>query len=689
VSNQHRITAHPILAIPLRREVPFTFNGRALLAYDGEVISSALIANGVSIFGHHHKDGGAQGIFCANGQCSQCLVLANDVPVKSCMVQVTPGVRVRSLAGLPKLPADDSDSDMSEIPLEYAKVLIVGGGPAGISAAIELGRAGIETLLIDDKSELGGKLTLQTHGFFGSVADCWAGTRGIEIAKILTSELERHPSVKVWLNASAVALFEDRKLGVVRDGRYVLVEPELILIATGAREKNLAFPGCDLPGVYGAGAFQTLVNRDLVRSAERLFIVGGGNVGLIAGYHALQAGIEVVGLVEALPKCGGYKVHEDKLRRLGVPIRTSHTVLHVDGHEKAESVTICAIDDSFKPIPGTEHTYQVDTVLIAVGLSPVDELLKKARAYGVSVWAAGDAEEIAEASAAIFSGKISGRKILEHLGLSVEIPDEWNATARILRSRPGPSIEFEIPEKRGDVYPVIRCVQEIPCNPCIEACPINSLEIADGNIMLQPAFHGPQCVGCSQCVAACPGLAIVLVDERADPSHLTALITMPWEFSEGVIRPGDRVQTVGFEAEPIGTGLVKAVKRSPAHNRRRLVLVEVPWLDRHKVAAFKIQPEHSEELPGEAPVNDDVIICRCERVTKREIVEQIRSGVHDFNQLKATVRSGMGACGGKTCRELIYRILREEGVDLKDTTPFTERPFLAEVPLKYFAGTND
>ena len=90
-------------------------------------------------------------------------------------------------------------------------------------------------------------------------------------------------------------------------------------MTSGAREKSLAFPGNTLPGVYGAGAFQTLVNRDLVRSAERLFIVGGGNVGLIAGYHALQAGIPVVGLVEALPECSGYKVHKDKLAAVRRP----------------------------------------------------------------------------------------------------------------------------------------------------------------------------------------------------------------------------------------------------------------------------------------------------------------------------------------------------------------------------------
>jgi len=129
------------------------------------------------------------------------------------------------------------------------------------------------------------------------------------------------------------------------------------------------FRGNTLPGVYGAGAFQTLVNRDMVRPTERLFIIGGGNVGLIAGYHALQAGIEVVGLCEALPECGGYKVHKDKLARMGVPIYTSHTVLSANGSEEVGSVTIAQLDSAWRPIAGTERTFQCDTVLVAVGWS--------------------------------------------------------------------------------------------------------------------------------------------------------------------------------------------------------------------------------------------------------------------------------------------------------------------------------
>ena len=134
-----------------------------------------------------------------------------------------------------------------------------------------------------------------------------------------------------YLALAALAVFSDRKVGILREGRYVIVQPQILLVATGARERSLVFRGNTLPGVYGAGAFQTLVNRDLVRPTERLFIVGGGNVGLIAGYHALQAGISVVGLCEALSDCGGYKVHKDKLARMGVPIYTSHTVVSANG----------------------------------------------------------------------------------------------------------------------------------------------------------------------------------------------------------------------------------------------------------------------------------------------------------------------------------------------------------------------
>jgi NADPH-dependent 2,4-dienoyl-CoA reductase/sulfur reductase-like enzyme len=222
------------------------------------------------------------------------------------------------------------------------------------------------------------------------VEDCYAGTRGIDIAANLASEVEKHSNIKVMLNTTAVACYHDKKIGVVDDQHYTLISPKKLLIAAGAREKALSFPGCDLPGVYGAGAFQTLVNRDLVRPSQKLFIVGGGNVGLIAAYHAIQAGIGVVGLVEAMPQVGGYKVHQDKIKRLGVPVWTSHTVKSAGGQKRVESVTIAKVDENFREIPGTERTFEADTLLIAVGLNPVDELFDQAKKFGTDIYCAGE-----------------------------------------------------------------------------------------------------------------------------------------------------------------------------------------------------------------------------------------------------------------------------------------------------------
>jgi sarcosine oxidase subunit alpha len=696
-----RIETHPILNVPKRREFYFTFDGQAVLAREGEVISSALLASGIRVFGHHPKDGAPQGIYCANGQCAQCMVLADGRPVKACMTEARPGMSVQPCSGKPVLPADDASPSLSEIPIVPIPVLIVGGGPAGLSAAIELAKAGVRCILVDDKQRLGGKLTLQTHNFFGSRDDCHAGMRGVEIAVVLQAELQSYGAelVQAWTSSPAVGIFSDRRVGIVKQGSYVLIEPQVLLVACGAREKTLAFPGCDLPGVFGAGAFQTLVNRDLVRPTGSLFVCGGGNVGLIAAYHALQAGIAVVGLAEALRECGGYHVHLDKLLRLGVPVYTSHTVLAAQGEGRLERVVIGRIDEAFRPIPGSEKAFAVDTLLIAVGLSPINELYTKAREYGLPVFAAGDAETIAEASAAMFSGRIQGRRILEQLGRPTFLPGEWKPLLATLRGKAGRTRKPAVRALPGKVYPVIRCLQQIPCNPCTTVCPRLAIKTTDGSMTGWPSFEGESCLGCARCVSSCPGLAIVLVDESYDQQKRLALVTVPYELGGAHLHPGARVVTVGMNGEPVGQAVVVATRNAPSQNHRGLVLLEVPFGDRLAVAGFKLgEPERPEQpkgaaRPGKAAagaVSDpDTIICRCERVTKGEIVGLIRAGYRDMNQLKAALRVGMGACGGKTCRDLILKLFREEGVDLREVTPFVERPLEIEVPLEAFAGAVD
>lgn len=684
---EHRIREHPILRVEARPSCEFFWRDQPLQAFEGETIASALIANSVRVFGHHHKDGAPQGIFCANGQCAQCTVLADGLPVKSCMVPVRPGMQVEPLDGLPVLPPADGAVEMRHIETVSVECLIVGGGPAGLTAAIELGRAGVRALILDDKHRLGGKLILQTHKFFGSIEACHAGTRGIDIATKLEREVRQFENVRVWLNSSALAVFSDRKVGVLREGRYVIVLPEVLLVAAGAREKSLAFKGNTLPGVYGAGAFQTLVNRDLVRPTRRLFIVGGGNVGLIAGYHALQAGIQVVGLCEALPECGGYRVHKDKLVRMGVPIYTSHTIVGAEGGEEVESATIAELDPAWRPIPGTEKTFRCDTVLVAVGLDPVDEFLHKAREFGLPVHAAGDAEEIAEASAAMFMGRIRGLEIARALGRDVgDVPPEWFKTAEVLKSRPGMSMTEDIPEAEAGVFPVFHCSQEIPCNPCTSVCSKHAIRIEGDEVMGLPEFVGDDCDGCERCVAICPGLAMTLVDYRKDPDHPT--VTIPYEFAAKSIAAGDVVTVLDMEGAVLGNVEVTRVRAPQYADRALLVRVRAPREIAKRIAGIRVQePWVTEASDGpSARIQEDEIVCRCERVTARELRGLIRSGIRDMNHLKAATRCGMGACGGKTCPSLIRRLFRDEGIPPDQVTDFTRRPLLLEVPLGAFAG---
>lgn len=697
---ENRIKAHPILIDDSVADIPFYWQDQTFQAKEGEMISSALMANGITIFGHHPKDQSPQGIFCANGQCSQCMVIADSLPVKACMTPVKHGMRVFPAEGLPTLPdvnMQDGNATIST-PEYHTDVLIVGGGPAGLSAAIELGQAGVSTILIDDKAHLGGKLVLQTHRFFGSSEAVFAGTRGIDIAKKLESKLRQHTSVEIWESSTAVGVFEDKSIGVYKDGKeYALVYPKMLLMATGAREKSLAFPGNTLPGIYGAGAFQTLVNRDLVKPCENLFIIGGGNVGLIAGYHAIQAGIHVCGLVEAAPECGGYKVHKDKLVRSGVPISTSHTVIEALGKEHVEKVVIAQVDKNFKPIPGTEKQYDCDTVLIAVGLDPVNEFTGQAERVGLPVFSAGDAKEIAEASAAIFSGKIAGRKIAGFLGKHTDdIPAEWETIESILKSRPGETVDPNIPDLEEGVFPIMHCTQEIPCDPCSTVCPRHLILVDQADIRHLPVvdyFAEKGCIACGRCVAVCPGLAVTLVDFRKNSEN--ALVTLPFEQDPMSLAEGDQIELTTTEGMSLGNATIKTIKKIKDYaNGTSLLTVEVPRetakivsglriIETTQPTPFTLEVEHPESL------SDDAYICRCERVTAGEIRELIRQGVRDINQIKAVTKASMGACGGKTCLNMIKRMYLAEGIPLSEVTETPVRPVFIEMPVRVLAGLAD
>ncbi len=389
-----RITEHPILRFEHGPLVRFTFDGREFEGVEGEAIAAALHAAGVRVLSHSHGLHRTRGFYCAIGNCSSCLMMVNGEPnVRVCVEKLTRGdagrdpVRQRTAADagrrLHRRPLDSRLLDGGPVvsgldgrdsvgaPREV-QVVVVGAGPAGLCAALSAASLGAQVVLLDRESRPGGQLIKQTHMFFGS-REQYAGTRGIDIARILYDQVLNTAGVEVLLDATVLGRYPDSVVTVEHADRCLKLKPERLIVATGASEKVLPFPNNDLPGIYGAGAVQTLMNVHGVRPGNRVLMVGAGNIGLIVSYQLLQAGVAVAGIIEAAPTIGGYLVHASKVRRSGVPILTSHTIKEAYGDPALEGVVVWRLDERWQPVPGTERDISVDVVCVAVGLSPLAE----------------------------------------------------------------------------------------------------------------------------------------------------------------------------------------------------------------------------------------------------------------------------------------------------------------------------
>jgi len=352
---------------------------------------------------------------------------------------------------------------------------VVGAGPAGLTAAIEGAKRGCSTVVVDMNPHPGGQLIKQIHKFFGS-REHRAGTRGIEIADTLFHEAES-TGVEVMVGAEVYAIHDSTlevaqtfgedspilpsKEATTSHSRPLSIVARRIVLAMGGAENALNFPGWTLPGVMGAGAAQTMINLWRVLPGERILMVGAGNVGLIVSYQLMQAGGEVVAVIEAAPRIGGYGVHAAKISRAGVPILTSHTIVGASGESRVERAVIAKVDPSWRIVPGSEEELEVDTICIAVGLRPNARLASLAGCklhYSPSlggwvpihnsrmettvprIYIAGDLSGVEEASTALEEGRLAG--ICAAASLSKERagdPEEIKAIERRLLSlRSGP-----------------------------------------------------------------------------------------------------------------------------------------------------------------------------------------------------------------------------------------------------------
>ncbi|MBP5796992.1 MAG: FAD-dependent oxidoreductase [Bacteroidales bacterium] len=683
----YKIEKHPILDIPQEDLVEFLYEGKVVKGQRGKTIAAALHQAGYPIHSHSLK-GRNRSLECGIGKCGACEMLV-DGKIRRICITLVDGVKEVRQVDNGKLITENGKLSVLSSPLSVkiykTTVAIIGAGPAGLACREKLRELGIANMVIDNNAHIGGQFNMQTHQFFFFEKEQnFGGMRGFDIAKTLAGDSQEG----ILLNTTVWDILEGKRIAlkniVTQEISYL--DAEHLVVATGAVPFMPTFENDDVPGVYTAAVFQKMMNQEHTLLGKKVLTVGAGNIGYLTSYQGMQAGATIKAIIEGMDHEGGFPVQANRVRRLGIPIMTSHVLLKAIPNEDHTGIVGAVIAEckNFKPIPGTEKIIDdIDIINICTGLVPDDQLLTKGKqVFGLNTYGCGDAVRIGEGTSAVLRGKQAAYEVAQNLGVRYNYDEYLEISRQYIDSQQRPVRILEEPnlpdEERMHAKPFVQldCLYGFACNPCSFSCPQGAITKASTNTT--PVVDYNKCIGCMQCVNHCPGLAIFGYDLNKN------VVFLPVEYD---VEEGKDVYLIDNDGTILCDGVIEKVMRKP--NKTHVVRVKVEsgkWRVENPmmtdIKGFILKERYPEPLrfmmldpmPGNTMATvhtEDAFVCHCEDVDLKTILKAV--GDRKFisvDELKHITRMGMGPCRGKRCVSRAKQILRGYGIEVVgDSSP--------------------
>ncbi|WP_352420648.1 FAD-dependent oxidoreductase [Proteiniborus sp.] len=261
-------------------------------------------------------------------------------------------------------------------------IVVIGGGPAGLAAAVEAKKSGVDNILIIERDrELGGILQQCIHNGFG-LHEFKEELTGPEYAERFIDQV-KELNIEYKIDTKVLNITEDKIISAVNSKNGLInIIAKSIILSMGCRERTrgaINIPGTRPAGIFTAGTAQRYINMEGYMVGKKIFILGSGDIGLIMARRLTLEGAEVIGVAELMPYSGGLTRNIVQcLHDYNIPLLLSHTITRIDGKDRIDGIELSEVDEDNRPIPGTEKYYECDTLLLSVGLIPENELSKSA-----------------------------------------------------------------------------------------------------------------------------------------------------------------------------------------------------------------------------------------------------------------------------------------------------------------------